>query len=136
MHSTAGTGVRTQWRLLLMDISAHLTYLERSLHDPAIRADPEAVSALLCDDFREFGASGRVWTKAETVAELAVEAPGLITSEEYACQQLSPTLALLTYVAISGQRRTLRSSLWRREGDLWRVLFHQGTVIPPTPAKA
>jgi hypothetical protein len=40
-------------------------------------------------------------------------------------------LVLLTYRSTTAQRSALRSSLWRRETSGWRVLFHQGTVLPP-----
>jgi hypothetical protein len=43
-----------------MTLNETLITLERSLHDPKIRADSEAVSRLLSTDSFEFGASGRV----------------------------------------------------------------------------
>ncbi len=35
------------------------------------------------------------------------------------------------YVASNPNRKTLRSSLWRLEGQSWRVLFHQRTIVLP-----
>jgi ribonuclease HI len=35
---------------------------------------------------------------------------------------------LATYRATSGQRTSLRSSLWRRDGGTWQLVFHQGTL--------
>ena len=29
--------------------------------------------------------------------------------------------------------RSRRSSTWVRDGDRWRMRFHQGTPIPPDP---
>jgi hypothetical protein len=112
------------------DIPTHLIQLEQSLHSPTIRANPEAVSALLAEDFREFGASGRIWTRNEILALLAAESPYEITSHDFACQLLTPELALLTYITETPQRRVLRSSLWRLEDTTWRMVFHQGTPIP------
>ena len=34
--------------------------LEQALHRPDVRGSREAVNAILADDFREFGSSGRV----------------------------------------------------------------------------
>jgi hypothetical protein len=112
------------------DLAAHLITLELRLQDPSIRKDRAAIKELLSEDFREFGASGRVWDRVSILAELAVETPHEILSKNFACQQLSDSLALLTYESITSTRTTLRSSLWRLEGDSWRVLFHQGTVAP------
>ncbi len=113
------------------ELSAHLIALELRLQDSSIRKDPTTVAELLSEDFREFGASGRVWGRAAILAELAAETPYQITSDNFECQRLSTHLALLTYVATNPNRKTLRSSLWRLEENRWRILFHQGTVIPP-----
>jgi hypothetical protein len=112
------------------DLAALLIAREQSLHDPATRADPVQVDALLSPDFREFGSSGRAWTRAEIFALLASEPPAKRTARDFQCQPLSPTLALLTYLSSNGIRASLRSSLWRLEDDQWRILFHQGTPIP------
>lgn len=109
----------------------HMIELELALQRQPTRSDPEAVAALLSHEFREFGASGRVWTRDEILAELTAEgtAPA-ITSTGFVCQFLAPELALLTYESSRGTRHALRSSLWRCEGGIWRLLFHQGTPIP------
>jgi hypothetical protein len=112
-------------------VEAHLIELELRLQVSTTRKDAAALAELLCEDFREFGASGRIWDRASIIAELSAEAPHQIISENFECQRLSSELALLTYVCRTPTRRTLRSSLWRLEGDSWRALFHQGTVIPP-----
>lgn len=109
------------------ELAAHLIALERRLHAAPTRYN---AGDYLSDDFREFGASGRIWDKPSMLAALTHEAPNPITSDHFVCQHLAPGLALLTYTASTPQRRTLRSTLWRLEDTHWRVLFHQGTVIP------
>ena len=113
-----------------MSLEETLIALERSLHDPSIRENPEAVSTLLSRDFFEFGASGRVWSRAAILDALATEDPSEITSRDYVCQPLSPDVTLLTYISETQERRVLRSSLWRLEENQWRLVFHQGTPIP------
>ena len=117
------------------DIAEHLIALELRLQDFSTRKDPTAMSELLSEDFREFGASGRVWDRATLLETLSAEISEPITSENFECQHLSPHHALLTYVAANPARKTLRSTLWRLEADRWRVLFHQGTVILPQSPK-
>ncbi len=112
------------------NLEATLFALERSLHDPATRANPASAGNLLSADFREFGSSGRIWSRDATLHSLATEPPAYITARDFTCQPLSPTLALLTYVSHNGVRDALRSSLWRLEDGQWRILFHQGTPIP------
>jgi hypothetical protein len=113
------------------DLKSHLIELELRLQSPSARKDPQATAGLLSADFREFGASGRVWDRATILAELAAETPYEIVSENFECRRLSTELALLTYIATTPTRKSLRASLWRLEGDKWRIFFHQGTVIPP-----
>ena len=106
-------------------MSDEVVALERRLLDPAVRADPAAVEALLHPDFREFGASGGVWDRTATVAALSAspEVPSA-TLGAVDAREVAEGAVLLTY-ALAG---TLRSSLWVRGGpEGWQVLFHQGT---------
>jgi hypothetical protein len=90
------------------------------------------VESLLHPDFSEFGASGRRWGRAETIAALAAEQPGgeepSITATEIAGTRLADDVIHLTYVSQRGRRRAHRSSIWLRTQDGWRVYFHQGTL--------
>ena len=96
----------------------------------------ESALDLLDDDFVEFGRSGAVYTKAETVAALIAgdEVVRWATDlADFATRFLSADLALVTYVSFRryGEGRTdhrsLRSSVWRRRDGQWRMVFHQGT---------
>ena len=46
---------------------------ELRLLDPAVRASAAEVSALLHDEFVEYGASGAVWDRTQTVTKLAAD---------------------------------------------------------------
>ena len=112
-----------------------LPELERRLLNPEVRRNPHAVAALLGEGFREFGASGKIWTREAILAELASEPPLSIQASDFLVTMLSPEIALVTYHSSrmeSGQptRQALRSSLWQLQDDCWRVIFHQGTLIP------
>ena len=97
--------------------------LEQALLRDDVRADRERVAALLHPDFVEFGASGRVWTRGRMLAEIApLSAP--VIFELVAADQVSPDAVLLTW---RQDDRVLRSSLWLRTSDGWRLRFHQGT---------
>jgi hypothetical protein len=116
--------------------AALLQRLEEELLQPATRSNPEAVAALLHDDFREFGSSGRTYTKPEILAELATEPPRIITLTDFACSFPSPEVALVTYRSTritpgSPNFHALRSSLWTLREGHWQMLFHQGTSIRP-----
>lgn len=115
--------------------------LEQSLHRPEIRGSRDAVSALLAEDFREFGSSGRVYEKAIVVEALAQEAPAAHLPPpvilDFAVQALAPNVVLVTYRSVrpshgdDAERAVLRSSIWQQVGGSWLMLFHQGTPVPP-----
>ena len=112
------------------DLQLQLIALELRLQSPGIRQDRAALSSLLCADFQEFGASGRIWDRESLLDVLSSEPALPITCSNFECVRLAPDVALLTYRARRAGRETLRSSLWRRESAGWRLLFHQGTIIP------
>lgn len=107
---------------------------ERELLRPAVRRSPERLRELLHAEFREFGASGRVWTLSEILEELASETPGHLLLDEVRARRVGEEAWLLTYRSRregpEGTRESLRSSLWVRVDDRWQMLFHQGTVVP------
>jgi hypothetical protein len=118
-------------------LADHLRGLEESLLDPGVRRDRARVAALLADDFLEFGSSGRVWTREETLRLLATESYTYTRPEmvDFACRRMAHGVALVTYKTIrveaaTGERaEALRSSLWTEKSGTWQVRFHQGTRI-------
>ena len=101
--------------------------------DPIFRRDRRAVAELLSEDFREFGSSGRIWTK-DSILEMLTseEAFTTPTVEDFQTQQLSPDTYLVTYRTSRPNQdappsAALRSSIWTNRSDKWEILFHQGT---------
>jgi hypothetical protein len=107
--------------------------LERRLLQPQVRASADALDALLDPEYREIGASGRLWTRDGTIAALTSDTKGTDTSirdENMEGRRLADNLVMLTYVSDEHGRRARRTSLWRLDQDLgWRVLHHQGTLL-------
>ncbi len=107
--------------------------LELQLQRPDVRAEPGAVEALLHPGFSEFGASGRRWGRTEMIAALAAGQPAgeepVITAAEMTGTRLAGDFIHLTYNSKRAGRRALRSSIWLRTPDGWRVYFHQGTLV-------
>jgi hypothetical protein len=113
--------------------------LEQKLHRPEIRRSPDAVCALLADEFIEFGSSGTVYDKAsiiEALSEEPVAAAALIPEvHHFAVQSIASDAVLVTYQSSryldgTAKRVTLRSSIWKLIDGRWQMLFHQGTIVP------
>jgi ribonuclease HI len=83
-------------------------------------------AAALHEDFEEFGASGRRWTRDETLGALRVAPASAVEILDFRIARLSDAVVLATF-AIADHRPTRRSSLWVHDQDHWRLRFHQGT---------
>lgn len=117
------------------DLKSHLYALEEELASCSIRCDQQRMDTLLTDDFREFGASGRRFTKQETI-DLVSKEDDFTPYEllDFALTRLGEGHALVTYTipARKGPDGTpkpgsRRSSVWREGASGWQLVFHQGT---------
>ncbi|MCD5986522.1 DUF4440 domain-containing protein [Pseudomonas sp. CDFA 553] len=111
-----------------MNIHAHIEDLEHRLLQQDVRADEATVLALIADDFMEFSASGRVWTKDDVITGLKSEAFVSRSMSDVQVRALAADVVLITYVCQSTVN-SLRSSIWRKHRDIWQMTFHQGTKI-------
>lgn len=121
-------------------VAAELLHCELQLLSPRIRRNRQQVSGLLARDFVEFGASGRVWSREETLDALAAEDFEPPILEDFRCRELATGVVLVTYRTVRGATGTaarlisLRSSIWCRQTRGWVLRFHQGTRAPaPQP---
>lgn len=117
-----------------MSIETELRVLEEQLLRPEFRRNRTAVAALLVDEFREFGSSGRTWTKQQILDALESESPFKAAINEFQALELAAGVVLVTYIVTlqlsdSESRISLRSSVWIKRAERWQMLFHQGTII-------
>jgi hypothetical protein len=117
-------------------IEEHLQELELELLRPVVRQSPELLSSLLANEFREFGSSGRIFSKSEVIEALRAEPRMQFSISDFRAQILGDGVALVTYRAVRREEAnhsgltSLRSSLWVIRDGQWRMLFHQGTTVP------
>ncbi len=118
-----------------------LQALEVELHRPAARGDAARLDVLLHDDFREFGRSGAVYTKAGLLSQLPAQARhAVLVADRFEVRRLGDGVALLTYRSAQRladgtlERWTLRTSVWERSAHGWQMRFHQGTPAAPDGA--
>jgi ribonuclease HI len=109
---------------------AEVVEKELSLLQPETRSSPDAVLDLLHERFREFGASGRIWNRSAIAQALAADPGSGSEAQDMMAVQVAPDVVLLTYLARTPDRISLRSSLWVRHQGRWQLFFHQGTRAP------
>ena len=114
----------------LAALTAELRGYEERILDPAVRADPAQVRALLAPEFTEFGASGRVFDRDAILAALASEGPRVARQARgFKVRLVAPGAALTTWRVLRDDGvETLRSSVWQQQGGRWLMVFHQGTL--------
>ncbi len=117
----------------LLPVLEALRRREPIFHRPefgSTRADFERTAAA---EFWEIGASGRRYSRAHVLDVLEHRAPDPAEhtwkTRDFHCRELGPDTYLLTYTLEQGERVSRRSTIWRRNGDEWVIVFHQGTLV-------
>lgn len=115
-----------------MDLKVHIKQLEEKLLTPEVLSSKTELKKLLADEFFEFGSSGRVLYKDEDF-ESGI---GIIrvTLSDFDIHPLSENIVLATYRTFNEQTKqhALRSSIWKQNEGVWKMVFHQGTKTDPT----
>jgi len=124
----------------LLPVLHDLERQEPIFHRPEFAATCADFDQLMAPDYWEIGASGRRYSRSFVLQTLAKQAPldaGAANwqTTDFACRQLGPDTYLVTYTLDQASRLTRRSTIWRRNGSNWQILFHQGTMIE-SPASA
>ncbi len=116
-----------------LSIPDTLQQLETILLNPRTIPDFKIVENMIAEDFIEFGASGKIYTKSQTVEILkdrtAIELPASFDISDFNCIKLNEEVYHITYTLFYGGILTRRSSLWKKFRDNWRLIFHQGTLV-------
>ncbi|MQF65086.1 DUF4440 domain-containing protein [SAR202 cluster bacterium AC-409-J13_OGT_754m] len=118
-----------------MDLESHIRELEIQILTPEIRASRIVMSKMLSDDFMEFGGSGQIYNKAEIIEALA-QNPNVSSSlKDFSLINLGDNIALATFKVVKQEDHhanliySLRSSIWRLENEIWKLVFHQSTQV-------
>ncbi len=108
---------------------SELQYLEEWLLTIDARKSRAELDKLIADDFKEFSSSGRVWSKTSILDELPLQQPiGSAVISNFEELELVDGYVLVTYQLDLAGTISLRSSVWRKTHDGWRIFFHQGTT--------
>ena len=107
--------------------------LEEKLLRQETRNSPGEVATLLHPDFFEFGQSGTVWSRQQTIDRLAQELPIERSLTNLSVLSLAPDVTLVTYRAVGrdaaggNEWHSLRSSVWKLTDGRWQMIFHHRT---------
>jgi hypothetical protein len=118
-------------------LAQDLIELELTLLKREVRTSPELLGPFLAEDFLEIPANGEPFDKATALSDLSDEVPTKFTQSSHQVRFLSEDVAMVIYKATIERpvgaelRYSNRCSIWKRNGDQWQVVFHQGTPSAP-----
>lgn len=104
---------------------------EQELWREETRINTERMNELIAQDFFEFGRSGRVWQRQDTLATVPQTKDAVRPLPEFHIRLLDENIAQVTYdsafIYEGVVEHTHRSSIWSRTTNGWILRFHQGT---------
>ncbi|MDP4549794.1 DUF4440 domain-containing protein [Alkalihalobacillus macyae] len=112
-----------------LEFKKRILDLELQLLKPRIRQSPTEIDKLLAEEFFEFGSSGAVWSKEDSVGGQGLSVRDM-TLTNFEINLLAEGVVLATYHVkdLTRNQNTLRSSIWKLDSGHWKMFFHQGTL--------
>jgi hypothetical protein len=120
----------------LYSIKKHLLQLENEVLKSEVRKSAQKISDILASDFIEFCSSGSQYHyKNGDVFQKQNDTSILNWAiMDFKIKELSDECILAMYKVIKydesneSKKYSLRSSIWKRIDDKWKMIFHQGTL--------
>ena len=104
---------------------------EEDLWRAETRFDIPYMEQLFAEDFFEFGRSGRVYRREDTLSVPRQPIETILPLPDFDARRLTDDIAQVTYnsaVTYDGLlEKGRRSSIWSRASNGWVIRFHQGT---------
>jgi len=112
---------------------AKLKLLEENLWKSDFRFNISEMDEILAADFFEFGRSGKVYQRSNTLNVTSQEIPAVFPLIDFQIRLIDKSTAQVTYsITVNyseGIEKSLRSSIWSFSSNRWQLRFHQGTPL-------
>lgn len=107
---------------------------EPIFHRPELGTTRHDLEKMTDPSFWQVGASGRRYSREYVINTLleryATPHEDIWEASGFECAELAPDTYLVTYALVQDRTRlTRRATIWRRAGDEWKILYHQGTIV-------
>ena len=108
--------------------------LEETLLHADMQADPLLLDELLAEEFEEIGSAGVISSRQEVVKWLVNKnKDDRWLLSDFRVSVLSSDVVLAVYQAqkisecVHASQASMRSSIWKRHGSSWKLVFHQAS---------
>jgi len=124
-----------------IDVLKELQKREPIFHRPEFGTTRRDFENMTVEEYWEVGASGRRYNREYVLDEISrryrdpsyrgMHSPPEDTwqTKDFHCLEIARDNYLLTYTLLQGARITRRSTIWRRCGTDWKIVYHQGTIV-------
>lgn len=108
-----------------------LKQLEESLWTAETRFDKKYMNSILSPSFFEFGRSGKIYKRDETLSAPFSKINARLPLKDFKVHVIANDVSLVTYISeVHCEELEVgnRSSLWLKTPTGWQLQFHQGTI--------
>jgi hypothetical protein len=106
---------------------------EPIFHRPEFGTTRQDFANMTVEEFWEVGASGRRYSRKYVLDTLeqrhSQPHEDIWETKDFHCLKIALDHYLITYTLIQGDLVTRRSTILRRCGTDWKIVYHQGTVV-------
>lgn len=103
--------------------------LEKSLLKIEFMSDTTYLDEIIDDKYIEVGKSGKKFNKKDVIKCLSVAKEDRnIDIYNFTCDKLEENLYLIHYITKSGNDNIYRTSIWRKEYNKIKIIFHQASL--------
>jgi hypothetical protein len=109
-----------------------LQALEESMWIARTRFDSDYMERTLSPDFFEFGCSGRIYKREDTLAVPSQEIEARLPLKNCEALPIAENVVQITYISeVTYDQVQIcnRSSIWVKAPPGWQLRFHQGTPV-------
>lgn len=92
----------------------------------------ENLDARIDDEFFEFGKSGKIYNKLDVIESLSrLDRDRNIEITSFEIKVLEGEVVMTNYISHEKDISIscLRTSIWKKADEKWRLCFHQGTIM-------
>ena len=122
---------------MLMELEDQIIELEKSLLTFEVRQSKDELLKRISPSFKEIGASGTYFGLENILERLPTEQSWSAVVQDFEFMRHNSEICQLVFRAFIKSNDTdegtysLRSSLWQKFEDGWKIIFHQGTKVEP-----
>jgi len=102
---------------------------EKSLFKYEFMSDITYLNEIIDDEYIEIGKSGKKFNKKDVIKDLSIlKKDRKIIIYNFTCDKIEENIYLIHYITQSNNDNIYRTSIWRKEDDKIKIIFHQASL--------